>query len=135
MGEYKKLSVRIEGKTIKDIIVAIDCVAASLERDQFSGKSEAPDKSGRYNFKVFKEDSMFAFDSIDFDKMLDEANNEIYLLKNEIEILKENLSKVDNKNTLLEKENTLLKKDVEKKAVLLEKEEKPKIIRPRVMTY
>jgi len=124
----KYLVAHCKGKTLKDLIVSIDCVAARLERNELSDKVEAPDKSGGLNFTT-SDDKLYGFDSLDEVDKLREAKikreSEVKKLKETVSRLEEenkslsetlslNNTELDDEMAKLKKENAKLKNDLEK---------------------
>jgi hypothetical protein len=114
--EYSLL-VQIQGKTLKDVIVGVDCVAANLERDKLIADGAAPDKSGQYNFICVKDDDILDFGNIETKKeikeKLDKKDEEIETLNGIIEDLKNKVSVEEKEADLAMEKLAVARKKVE----------------------
>jgi hypothetical protein len=60
--------VQVEGNAETDLISGLDSVAASVERGETTRTAEAPDKSGRYTYTIYKSNPPFTFSLIEKEK-------------------------------------------------------------------
>jgi hypothetical protein len=132
---YFTILVSAQGRTHQDLIVTADCVAASLERNELQANSEAPDKSGRYGFKVYQPGELSEIDFSDFGGIA-----EIKRLVEENKQLKEKLEVIESKVNTLEVDKKKTEEDYLGKLSTLEKTAKelqqaPKPAPRRPVTY
>jgi peptidoglycan hydrolase CwlO-like protein len=103
METYKKIIINIEGKGLKELVTAVDCVAANLERGALKNNSEAPDKSGRYNFCVIENEERYSYEDLGGINKIKELENKLKELENKIISWEKENEKDDNMIEVLNK--------------------------------
>jgi hypothetical protein len=131
----KQLIAYIEAEKLEELIIGIDSIAATLERKENSRKASAPDKSSRYNFKVF-DSEICSFDDLGREIEITGIQNQI----NDLSALNTNLVA---ENDMLKGKIQELTSQIKKTPVTTEiyDEELPKNVKevkttkPKRMTY
>ena len=106
------LTAQVEATNLKGIVVALDGgIAASIEAGELGRQAEAPDKSGRYSFKLETMPTL-PFGDVYNEKVINNLKTKITELEKENESFKNELSLANIKVDEIKEVNTQLKEQV-----------------------